>query len=182
MVLVACTEQVVPELSADMEFDFILVDGEYELRYHPISNEVFQDKFQIGWKCVGIHDVYSDCTIGDGNLVLELVGGSLVSPFSVLPNESVKLYNLRWLDLYSYKISNYSYNEENNELYIKELENQFTGGTVISITDDEMRIIAPKYSSNYSDPESVLNLFRFEKLSEETVAQMDAIYTTQEYW
>ncbi|MBR5498950.1 MAG: hypothetical protein IKV75_02165 [Bacteroidales bacterium] len=169
MLLMGCSEKPMPELSADKDFDFIKVDGKYVMRFHPISKEEFNEKFQSAWTCNWIYDVYPDGTVGELNVIEVLDGGMPVPPLRVLPYNSIEVsftYNIPPFDSY-YKVINYSYDESKNELYLREFPSSFSGGTVVSITEEEMKVIAPIWDHRYSDSSSIKNLYRFIKSDKE---------------
>lgn len=176
MLFMGCSEKSIPELPADKDFDFISVDGKYVLRYHPIGEAEFREKFQVGWRCSEICDVYPDATIGDLNLVRTLIPGPPVSKFSIVSSNSIKAYTSFHDGEISesfYFMTTYRYGE-NNKLELYDLGGDFDGGTLISITDEEMVVIGRKWNHDYSDPSSIKNIYKFQKLTKESVEKMDA--------
>ena len=196
LILCACSSKITEESNPYKVVDLKCVDGKYEIVCEPIGKEEFAEKFQPGWRCYAIHDVYPDGSIG-GNHKDGDWGGTGPGPnrFSVLSDNIMKEY-IFWEDAddhYEYKHIPYSYEEDSNKLVFDESfysvgyhigplgESRYEtyylrSGTVISLNESEMDLVAPVCKA-WAYENAVYTLFRFKRLSKEKVAQLDSLYT-----
>lgn len=175
--------------------DLKLVDGKYEIECEPISMEEFAEKFQPGWDCYAIHDVYPDGSIGGDYTDVELNGGSLEPNwFSVLSDNMIKEY-IFWndeFDHYQYELIPYSYEENSNEIIFEgryyslsyhvndfgKYEHktyELNSGIVTSLNESKMDLVAPLCRA-WASEDAIYTLFRFKRLTKEKVAKLDSLY------
>ena len=190
--LCACNETETEEYNPDKVVDLKLVDGKYEIVCEPIGKDEFAEKFQPGWRCYAVHDVYPNGSIG-GNIKDGDWDGTGPGPqeFSVFSDNILKQYIYWWDpdDHYEYEYIPYSYNENKNELifegnfysvsYRVESEREtymLKSGIVTSLNESKMDLVAPVCKA-WAAEDAVYTLFRFKKLTKEKVAQLDSLYT-----
>ena len=167
----------------------------YEINYETISREVFEDMFYPGWYCSSVHDVYPDGSIGENYLTMYSYDGGGFGPhkFSVCGKNLIKVY---WFyedfsgDYYFYRYATCAYSEEDNYLSFQNYYSVYysnpkvyislTGGHVTSLTETQMDLVTPlgKYGG-FAAEDAVFTLFRFKRLTEEKVAQLDSLHTEE---
>jgi len=158
----------------------------FEVIYDPISEEEFNEKFQPGWYCSSIHDVYPDGSLGEAyDKSLSLCDFSIYSKYCLKVYVYFSDYDG---DSYRYDYAYYGYDENRNWLSINHYYTSyystpgvyvsFAGGIVTSLTDTSMDLVAPAWEyGGYASENAVYTLFKFKKLSEERVAQLDSLHT-----
>ena len=157
----------------------------YELVYEPIGEEAFRDMFQPGWYCSSVHDVYPDGSLGD-----EYPYDAEPNRFSIKDKHSIKIYDLfqDFESHYSYRYVTYGYDEDENYLSLRGYHTVYysnpgvhvalDGGTVVSMTESSMDLVTPVWKyDGYASDKAVFTMYRFKKLTEEKVAQLDSLYT-----
>lgn len=175
------------EMNPDKVIDLNKVE-KYEVVCNKISKETFEETFQFGWYCASIHDVYADGTIGEVDLINEIDP----SPFSVRDKYTIKIYDT-FVDHSgtnrTYRTACYSYVENDNRLSFVGYHTVYysnpgvyvslTGGSVVLLTETEMHMVAPAWEYGQSDPEAVYSLFKFKKLSDAEIEQLDLLHTVE---
>lgn len=185
------------ESDADRVVNLKYVDGKYEIICDPISKEEFAEKFQPGWRCYAIHDVYPDGSIGGNHKDDDWTGtGPGPQEFSVLSDNILKKYNF-WedeYDHYEYEYIPYHYKENGNEIifeaklglyhvgyYIGPIgEHRYEtydlkSGIVTSLNESKMDLVAPLCRA-WASEDAIYTLFRFKRLTKEKVAKLDSLY------
>lgn len=187
--LMACNKMPNDEQASSKVVELRLVDDKYEVICSKISNEEFAEDFRIGWCCSEVRDVYSDGSLGERNLLLDVSGSFGPNTFAILPDHQLKVYwwrDLQGVDVYGYEYGSYSYDEDTNKLSLIGVDSthhltqdgwidcSFTGGRVLSLTDTEMVVIAPIWLPHESDAGAVFSFFKFVRLSNETIEFYDS--------
>lgn len=186
----ACTK----ESNVNLVVNLTKVEG-YEINYEPISREVFEEMFKPGWYCSSVHDVYPDGSLGENYLTMYSSNGGHFGPnkFSVCGNNLIKVYSF-FEDFsgeyYNYRYATCAYSEESNYLSFQNYYSVYysnpkvyvslTGGHVTSLTETQMDLVAPLWKyGEFAAEGAVFTLFRFKRLTEEKVAQLDSLHTEE---
>ena len=163
------------ETSKDGWITLKLTNSEYTVVCGKISYDDFMEMFAPGWAWDSVYDIFPDGRIGSINYA-HIDGGSL-SPFSVQPDNSLKIYHSYEdeNDIFHFETTgNYTYSESGNLLKISGIDG-FNGGTLIKLTESEMEIVAPRGRPFWSDKDAVLQLFRFRKLTQQDIDSLDSL-------
>lgn len=164
--------EIGPPLAGDPAIPENVQLGE-NLIFDLIPAEEFIPLFKGGWVESEVYDVYPDGKLGKE--ILSNIDGYVPRRYSVQSDEEVKEYISSDADpdLREYRMHQYAYSPYSNSLMI----GNALSLTVASIDEDRMECYGEVFSRNWA-PDAFMGKYVFTRVSDETVAEWDAAYTT----
>jgi len=169
--------EIGPPLSGDPVLPDNVTLGE-NLVFDLIPYETFMSAFsQGGWQEAEVYDVYPGGKLGEE--ILMNIAGYTVRKYAVKSDDTIREYIGFNSDpeRFDYKNHSFCYLSESNSLVIGTYEKE-TIFTVASINENEMVCYGSVFSPHWA-PEAFVGKYVFERVSDGTVAEWDAKYTTE---